>query len=70
MACMCVVVFFGSLRCSWFNGSASDAFGLDSAMSRLLGGRGLSPLCMLVDIAPTTNMKMRVCPPRRVSSFK
>ncbi len=69
MACVCVVVSLGSLRCSWFAGNVSVAF-RDNAMSRLLGGHGLSTLCMTADIASALNMKMRVClsVPVRLSS--
>ena len=62
MACVCVVVSLGSLRCSWFARSESVAFRVDSVVSRLLGGRGLSPLRILADIASVFNIKMRVCP--------
>ncbi len=51
----------GSLRCSWLARSASVAFMVDSAMSRLLCRRGLFPLCILADIASTFDMKLRVC---------
>ena len=43
----CVFVSLGSLQCSWYVGSASDAFRVDSVVSRLVVGRVLSSLCNL-----------------------
>ena len=56
------IVSLGSLRCSWYVGSASVALTVDSASSRLLFGRCLSPLCSLACMVVAFNMYMRVCP--------
>ena len=61
--CICwawVVGAFGSLRCSWDTGSVKVALNVDSASSRLLFGRCLSPLCRLACITVSFSMCMRV----------
>ena len=62
MTCVCVIAYLVSLWCSWDSGSASDDLRIDSAASRLVVGRGLSPLCSLACSAVALSFYIWVCP--------
>ena len=57
------MVFWGSFRCSWEDGSVGVALSVDKvSSSRWLLGRCWSPFCWLACIAASFSMRMSVCP--------
>ena len=62
MIWVCAIVFLGSLRCLWDDGSSSVALRVDNDVSRLVViVRDLSPLCSMVFIVVAFNMYAWPC---------